>query len=77
MTIKRTTKKKGEGITLHWLYGRLDELPLGRRNAIWLQFRQKERYWAAEINLNIIPLQGIGSQADEAMNSGHIANAFT
>jgi len=54
--------------TSHWLYGRLDVQPLGGRNAIGLQFRQKLRYWAAEFNLNTLPLSGIGSQADEAMN---------
>jgi hypothetical protein len=64
-------------LTLHWQYGRRDVQALGRRNAIELQFRQKERYWAAEFNLNYLPLSGIGSRADEAMNSGHIANAFT
>jgi hypothetical protein len=50
--------------------------PLGGRNAIWLQSRQKLPYWATEIKLNIIPLSGIGNQADEAMNSGHNRQCF-
>jgi hypothetical protein len=35
--------------TSHWQYGRLEVHPLGGRNAIGLQFRQKKRYWAAEL----------------------------
>jgi hypothetical protein len=50
---------------MHWQYGRRDVQPLGGQNAIWLQFRQKERYWAADFNLNNLPLSGIGTWHDE------------
>jgi acyl carrier protein len=50
----------------------LTNMPLGGSNAIGLRFGRKECYWAFVDTLNILPLPGIGSRADEAMNSGHI-----
>lgn len=55
----------------------LTNMPLGGRNAIGLWFGRMEYNWAFVVIKNIISLSGIGSRADEAMNSSHIANAFT
>lgn len=63
--------------TLHWQYGWLKEMPLGGSNAIGRLFWRKESNLALYLNLKIISLSGIGCRADTAMNSSHIANAFT
>jgi len=71
-------EKMHKRTTSHWLFGRLDGQKLGGSNVILGCGSCGRKSLGQYIfTSNIKPLSGIGSRADEALNSGHIANSFT
>jgi hypothetical protein len=61
----------------HWLYGRLEEVAIKRKRCYWAVVPADGNQLGSTFKLNILLLPGIGSRANTAMNSSHIANAFT